>query len=128
MSLLGDMWMSPAKRRLIRRTVANGPYDHGDLPAGTESFTNIIVDPSDPGPEFLKATGSAASAFVNADLVIFITDEDTGTPEARDALQTLRAAVESVAGAVVVFRTSPTDLSDSGIDFTGLVIEVVPVD
>ena len=46
MSLARDLWMTPAKRRLVRRTVANGPYGPPD---GTEEFTNVIVDGTEIG-------------------------------------------------------------------------------
>lgn len=119
MSLARDLWMTPAKRRLLRRTVANGPYAPPD---GTEEFGNVSV----PAATKLQATvGGASTALVAGSLVIFSPDPATGTPEARRAVNTLRAIVEAVNAPDVTFSTDPTDLT--GIDMTGLVIEVIPL-
>lgn len=118
--LARDMWMTPAKQRLLRRTVSGGPWAP---PEGTEEFGNLSV----PAPNKLRGTaGGAGTAFAQNALVAFIADPSTGTPEARKAVQSLRATVDDVSGAPdVVFGTAPTDLT--GIDFTGLVLRVVPV-
>lgn len=131
MSMVADMWMTPAKRRLIRRTLGNGPYGYPDPPPGTEEFTNVVVDATDPGHQKLKATGPAGSAFVLHDLVVLVPKEGTGTPEARAMFQGLRAVVdnEGMPPPDVVFSTAPTDLTAvTGIDYTGLVLLVMPVE
>lgn len=127
MSLITDMWMTPAKKRLLRRTVAGG---HLEPPPGTVAFSNVVVDATDPGPMKLTATApdtEQAFKFNVGDLVIFMPHGDTGTPEARMAVYELRAIVDTVAEPDVTFSTDPTDLTALGIDFTGLVIDVIPL-
>ncbi len=119
MSLFRDLWMTPAKRRLIRRTVANGPYGPPD---GTEVFGSLVV----PSAGLLTATATGATTLTVGALVIFNPDPSTGTPEARKKLETLRAIVDTVAGSDVTFSTDPTDLT--GTDFTGIVLNVLPLE
>lgn len=119
MSLAQDLWMTPAKRRLLRRTVANGPYAPPD---GTEEFGALVV----PAATKLTATGIAPTALVVGSLVIFSPDQGTGTAEGRQAVNTLRAIVEAVDEPEITFSTAPTDLT--GIDLDGLVINVIPLD
>jgi hypothetical protein len=109
--------MTPAKRRLLRRTVANGPYGPPDE---TEEFTAVSV----PAPSKLQATSDGTTTLVVGTQVIFRAKDGTGTPEARDAVETLQGIVESVAAPVFTFSTIPTDLT--GTDFTGLVLYVWP--
>jgi hypothetical protein len=118
-----DMWMNPGKARLLRRTCKNG-FLHP--PTGTEVYGTILVGPVTPGPSKLRATATKPPVFAVNKTVIFMPKAATGTQAARMALETLQAAVDTIAGNVVTFRTAPTDLSASSINFTGLVMEVVP--
>ncbi len=119
MSLPQDLWMTHGKRRLIRRTTANGPYAP---PTGTEGYGTVTV------PAATKLRGTALTpptVFTVGQLVVIIPRPNTGSAAAYAALNQLRAVVETVASPVVTFSTAPTDLT--GISMTGMVMDVVPL-
>lgn len=124
MSLARDLWMTPGKRRLIRRTVANGPYAPPD---GTMEFDSVDASVATK-LTVEEVEFGAADTYTVGDLVIFLAKANTGTQAARLATDKLRAIVESVASPNVTFSIAPTDLSTSGIDFSGLVLQVIHVE
>ncbi len=120
-----DYWMTLGKRRLCRRTVSNGPYGP---PPGTEAFGTIVVGTPTPGASKLQATAvTPPTALTVSKLVAFVPRPTGGSAAARKVLEALRCVVNTVATPVVTFSTAPTDLSASGIDFTGVVIDVIPL-
>jgi hypothetical protein len=117
------MWMTPAKRRLLRRSAGNGPYGY---PPGAAEFTNVIVNATTPGPTKLIATTTQPGLFAVSQPVIFGAKAGTGTPAARAAVASLQGNVNVIAGNNITFSTAPTDLTGKGTDFTGLVLVVFP--
>lgn len=103
MALNKDLWMTPARRRLIRRTTDGGHSDNPKGGAVRATTTWIVVAPTQLQGTAANASDAAYFVLTKKYAVVSVTG---GSQAARDGLADLLLTCFTVSGLNVTFTTT----------------------